>query len=263
MVGLTVGPLLAGVLEVHLSWRWFFAAVGLLALASGAGFIALFRGEREPEADRDVLAITVTVLREPAVILLSLAAAWYFFSMIGAFTYLATSLKEAHGLPEDRIGLVLALSGAVGIPASAIAGHSVDRWGRKAVAVAGLAGYVMALMGLIALPYSFGGVLVLSALLGWFGTVAWIALNTLAVEIMPALRKPVASIYNAVRFFGYSLAPPVLGLAYGDGNAALVYVIAALVACASAGLILAMRAPRPPHPPLSPGGEDDSRAGSL
>ncbi|MFQ5521495.1 MAG: MFS transporter, partial [Candidatus Methylomirabilia bacterium] len=244
-LGLTLGPLVAGFLEVHLGWHWFFVALGILAAVAAGGFLRLFRGEREPTREEGgVLAITLTVLREPTVVLLSLAAAALFFSMIGAYTYLAAWLKEVQGLAEDRIGVILAVAGVMGIPASAMAGQWVDRLGRKAVALVGMAGYTTALAGFWGLPYSFTGIVGLAALFGWSGAVAWTALNTLAVEVIPALRKPVASIYNALRFFGYSLAPPILGLVYGQWNVAGVYLVCELVAFGAVSSITALRLPR-------------------
>ena len=73
---------------------------------------------------------------------------------------------------------------------------------------------------------------------------AWTALKTLAIEVIPALRKPAASIYNAFRFLGYALAPPVLGLVYGRGNAVAVYLVSAAVVAGSAVCVAALRVPR-------------------
>ena len=68
-------------------------------------------------------------------------------------------------------------------------------------------------------------------------------LHTLAVEIVPGLRQPVASIYNAFRFSGYALAPPLLGLVYGPGRVGAVYLACGLAALGAAGL-LALLQPR-------------------
>jgi len=248
-LGLALGPLLAGLFEVYLGWRWFFVWLAAFAIAADAAFLILFRGEREAaRGEGGVLQLTLTVLGKPTVVLLSLAAAGLFFAMIGAYTYLAAWLKVVPRLSEDRVGIVLAVAGAVGIPASAVAGGWVDRFGRKAVGIAGLAGYITALLGLATLPYSFWGTVVLAAWFGWTAAVAWAGLNTLAVEIDPALRKPVASIYNAFRFLGYSLAPPILGLVYGKENLAGVLLASAAVAAVSATLVARLRLPRHPFP---------------
>lgn len=234
----TLGPVLS-----ELYWLAAFA------IAAGAGFLILFRGEREAAGDEGgVVQLTLTVLGKPIVVLLSLATAGLFFAMIGTYTYLAAWLKAVPRLSEDRMGIVRAVAGAVGIPASAVAGGWVDRHGRKAVGIAGMAGYITARLGLAAAPYSFAGTVVLAAWLGWTAAVAWAGLNTLAVEIDPALRKPVASIYNAARFLGYSLAPPALGLVYGQTNVAGVFLVSALVVAPSAVLVAALRLPRRDFP---------------
>src|SRR3972149_11868656 len=102
--------------------------------------------------------------------------------MIGAYTYLAAWLKAVPRRSEDRVGIVLAVAGAVGIPASAVAGGWGDRYGRKAVGIAGVAGYITALLGLATLPYSFWGTVVLAAWFGWTAAVARAGLHTRAVR---------------------------------------------------------------------------------
>jgi len=243
-LGLTLGPLLAGLMEVHFGWRWFFVLLGAWAFLSAVAFVWLFQPERQAVEQGTMWGIMGRVLREPTVLLLSVAGAGLFFAMVGPYTYLAAWLKSFPALPEDQIGLVLAVAGAVGIPASAVAGRWGDRFGRKPVGLAGLGCYITALCGFAALPYSFTGTMLLAAWLGWSGAVAWTALNTLAIEVIPALRKPVASIYNAFRFLGYALAPPLLGLVYGRGDAAAVYLVSAVVVAGSAVCIAALRVPR-------------------
>jgi ACDE family multidrug resistance protein len=244
-LGLTLGPLLAGLMEVHFGWRWFFVLLATWAFGSAVAFGRLYHHERQAVAEPGSVWIVMgTVLREPSVILLSVAGAGLFFAMVGPYTYLAAWLKSFPALPEDQIGLILAISGAMGIPASAAAGRWVDQFGRKPVGLVGLGCYVTALGGFAALPYSFTGTAMLAAWLGWSGAVAWTALNTLAVEVIPALRKPAASIYNAFRFIGYGLAPPMLGLVYGRGNAAAVYLVSALVVLGAAACLAVLRMPR-------------------
>jgi predicted MFS family arabinose efflux permease len=244
-LGLTLGPLVAGFLEVRAGWQWFFVAQAVFAVAGAAGFLALFRGDRRPApgAGPGVLAVAASALRERSVILLSVSAAALFFSMMGTYTYLAAWLREAQGVAEDRIGVVLGVAGVMGIPAAALAGRWIDDLGRTTVALLGMASYIAVLAALLVAPYSYAAALVLAALLGWTALVAWTALNTLAVEIVPALRQPVASIYNAFRFSGYALAPPLLGLVYGPGRIGAVYVVCALASGAAAALI-ALLGPR-------------------
>ena len=240
-LGVTVGPLVAGVLVVQLGWRWFFA---LMSATSGAAALVFLRlGAEEPPAARDergVIALALAVLRTPSVLMLSLAAAGLFFAIVGPYTYLAAWLKLVHRLPEDRIGLILGLAGVIGIPASLLAGRWVDRFGRRRVGVAALFAYVAALVGLAAAPYTYGGTLGFALWLGGSAAAAWAALNTLAVEVMPDLRQAAAAVYNAFRYLGYALAPPLLGLAYGGGDAASVCLVSAVVAAGSAICVAAL-----------------------
>jgi len=50
-----------------------------------------------------------------------------------------------------------------------------------------------------------------------FGTGAassWTTLNTMAVQACPSFRKPVTSVYNAVKFAGYAASPVILSPLY-------------------------------------------------
>lgn len=234
-LGITLGPLVAGVLEVQLGWRWFFALTSAAAAAAALVFLRLADEERRAAPEqRSVLTIALAVLRTPSVLMLSLAAAGLFFAIVGPYTYIAAWLKLVHGLSEDRIGLILGLAGVIGIPASLAAGRWADRFGRRPVGVGALAAYLVALLGLALVPYTYWGTLAFALWLGASGAAAWAALNTLAVEALPDLRKAVASVYNAFRYLGYALAPPLLGLVYAGGDAASVCLVSALVVAGSA-----------------------------
>lgn len=246
-LGLTLGPLVAGLSQVHLGWRWFFLIVGLMAVLPALDFARVFASHPETRAmEAGILALTGRAMRERRVILVSLAGAGLFFAMVGMYTYLATWLNDAQGLAEDRIGLVLALASAIGIPGSALAGAWADRLGRQVVGLAGTVAFGATIVAFGLVPYSFVTFSALSLLLGWCAATAWTALNTLAVEVLPALRKPVASVYNAFRFLGYSLAPPVMGLVYGDRNFTAVSVGCALAVAASALCIALLSVSRAP-----------------
>jgi predicted MFS family arabinose efflux permease len=242
-LGLALGPAVAGVIEVYAGWRWFLVALGVFAIVAATAFVIVLPRDLETRsADRGVLALTRGVLAERSVLLLSLAAAGLFFALVGTSTYLTVWLKMAQGLSEERIGLILAVMGGVGIPASGLAGRWVDRLGRRSIALAGMIAYIASTIALWLVPYSFARFSALAALLGGSAAVAWTALNTLAVEIVPELRKPVASIYNALRFSGYAIAPPALGIVYRDDSMAGVYLISAAVV-AGAGVLIGRLGP--------------------
>jgi predicted MFS family arabinose efflux permease len=241
--GMAVGPLLAGVLEVWLGWRSFFVLLALHALVAAATFFSVFRQEAPPPRAAGAIAVTLRAMRQPALVVLSLAGAGLFFAVVGTNTYLAASLKGTRGLAEDTIGLVLALHGAVGIPVCPLAGRWGEAVGLRRVAILGLIGYGVVVTALGVLPYSFGVVVILAALLGGAAAMAWTSVGALVVELLPDLRQPASSVYNAFRFLGYALAPPLLGLLYVDGDVFAVFMASALVALGAAAGLAAVRLP--------------------
>jgi MFS family permease len=98
---------------------------------------------------------------------------------------------------------------------SPFAGILGDKWGRKRVAYVGAAFMACALLLLAVLDYAYGRYLLLFGLYGAGAATCWTSLNTLAVQMIPELRKPVASVYNCVKFSGYAVAPLVLSLFFG------------------------------------------------
>jgi hypothetical protein len=63
-------------------------------------------------------------------------------------------------------------------------------------------------------PFDYSTALLLFLALGTGTAAAWTSLNTLAVQLSPSLRKPVTSVYNAIKFSGYALSPVLLSLLY-------------------------------------------------
>lgn len=246
--GMAVGPLAAGLLEVWLGWRSFFLALALHAVVAAVMFFSVFRRETSRPRASGALAVTVRALREPTIVILSLAGAGLFFAVIGTNTYLAAYLKETRHLSEDTIGVVLAVHGIIGIPVCRLAGRWGDAIGRRPVGLVGLIGFAVGVTALGLLPYSFALVVVLAALLGAAAGLAWTSVGALAVELLPDLRQPASSIYNAFRFLGYSVAPPVLGLLYVGGDVLAVFLGTALVVLGSAACLAAVRLPRHGRP---------------
>jgi MFS family permease len=98
---------------------------------------------------------------------------------------------------------------------------------------------VAAVFGLAAVEYSYEKYLLLFAIFGAGSATAWTSLNTLAVEVVPDLRKPVASVYNCLKFAGYALSPLVLSLLYVPFS--ISGVRWACIACILFSLLLASR----------------------
>jgi MFS transporter, ACDE family, multidrug resistance protein len=216
--GVTMGPLISGVLEVSLGWPWFFFFLAVFGLAIGTLYWATSRGTEKAaqKAGRfsDALVLIKRSYSYHDVKFLSLAAFSLFMGYIGLMTFVADFLKVSFALPSDKTGLIISMTGVFGIVAAPVAGFLGDRLGRVRIAYCGGVIMMGAVLVLGAVEYSFETYLYLFALFGAGSATAWTSLNTLAVEVVPDLRKPVASLYNSLKFTGYALSPLVLSLLY-------------------------------------------------
>lgn len=217
-MGVTMGPLISGVLEVHFGWGWFFFFLMALALAIGALYWATSSKAEGAKTGTGKILDALTLVKKsysyPDVRFLSFAAFSLFLGYIGLMTFVADYLKVSFSLPSDRIGIILSMSGVLGIVVCPMAGILGDRFGRRHVAYVGGVIMVGAILGLGAVEYSYGKYIMLFALFGTGSATAWTSLNTLAVQVVPDLRKPVASVYNSFKYTGFGLSPLVLSLLY-------------------------------------------------
>jgi MFS family permease len=216
--GVTMGPLIAGLLEVSLGWSWFFFFLMALALAIGTLYWITSRETNRLAQKRGIFSDALVLIKQSFsyhdVRFLSFAAFSLFLGYIGLMTFVADFLTVSFSLPSDKTGLILSMTGFFGILASPVAGLLGDRLGRVSVAYIGGGIMVGAILGLATFEYAYEKYLFLFALFGIGSATAWTSLNTLAVEVVPHMRKPVASVYNSFKFSGYALSPLVLSLLY-------------------------------------------------
>ncbi|NWF56873.1 MAG: MFS transporter [Syntrophaceae bacterium] len=242
-IGVTMGPLLSGVLEVSLGWAWFFFF--LMAFSLSIGILYWYTGRddikssKRPGTFADALALVRKSYSYPEVKFLSLAAFCLFLGYIGLMTFVADYLKVTFSLASDKTGLILSMTGFFGIVAAPMAGVLGDRKGRIPIAFLGGVIMVVAVLGLATVEYTYKKYLFLFALFGAGSATAWTSLNTLAVEVVPDLRKPVASVYNCFKFSGYALSPLLLSLLYVPFS--ISGVRWACIACILISLLLASR----------------------
>jgi len=223
--GIAAGPFFGGMLAD--SWRLVFVVFFILTLAFAGAFWVAFR-DYHTEARGGKMTEIVPLLRQGVadrnVLLLSFSGFLIFFAYMGSMAFISDSLSRPPlSLDESRIGIIIAISGISGIVASPLAGTSVDRLGRKRTAIMGV---MMILLTFLLLRWAgtfweFGAMFVL---IGAGSAFSWAPLNTMSVEVIPAIRGTVVSIFSSIRFTGYALGPVVLAMVYDVKGIEWVYI---------------------------------------
>jgi len=214
--GVTLGPLISGLLETHYGWPSFFYFLVGLSLTACLLYLPSSRSAPPPAGGKVALGAVAADFRRalvlPGALSVGFAAFFLFVCYIGILTFTAQYLKTVQGLASDKVGALLSAAGIAGVVISPFAGYLGDRMGRRRVVLAG-AGLALAGISLMALlPYSYDRYLLWFLMYGTGVAAAWTVLNTMAVDLSPELRRPVTSLYNAIKFTGYAVAPQALSL---------------------------------------------------
>jgi MFS family permease len=217
-VGVTMGPLISGMIDVYVGWPWFFFSLAALSLAAGVLYLASSESARRETAQGQGVLAILPILKEalfqPGVFYLSLSAFSYFITYIGIGTFTADHLKTHLHLPSDRIGAMISVTGFSGMICSPIAGYLGDRYGRTNIFLMGVGIALLSVVLMTFVTYSYFRYLLFFLILGAGSAIAWTSLNTIAVQMFPPLRKPVTSVYNAIKFSGYAFSPVILSFLY-------------------------------------------------
>lgn len=205
-LGMSVGPLLGGLLG-GISWRGpFFGVSVLMAIAFLAVFVLL--NELPKPKKRTSLLDPFRALRYPGLFTMAATALLYNF---GFFTLLAYSPFVLH-MDEHSLGLVFFFWGVLlAITSVIVAPKLTDRFGSVPT--------LYAMLLLLALDLAYMGfavssqtglvvaIAVAGAILGIINTV----LTTVVMDVAPVERAVASSAYSFVRFVGGAIAPWLAG----------------------------------------------------
>lgn len=220
--GVTAGPFLSGVFEVRYGWSSFLLFLAALAAVAGLAYWLLSQPtvirNKEVPSLVELASLLLRAVRVAGALQFSFAAFSLLFAYIGIMTFTADYLRSSVGLPSDRVGGLLSITGISGIIVSPVAGFFGDRVGRRNVFIVGVFIALISVALMIAMDFSYSRYLWLFFFLGAGAATGWTSLNTMAIQTSSSLRQPVTSFYSALKFSGYAVAPVVLSLFYGLSN---------------------------------------------
>jgi MFS family permease len=232
-VGAALGPMIGGWLS-----EWGGIAPVQVFLAGVAVLFAIYYWFilAKPAASTEVPPRIGPELqkayRSPAIIGIGVTGAAIFIALMGCMTFSARVLAGApFELGPGAIGSLLSVGLAAGIFGALAGGNMTDSWGRSRTTIAGIV--IMCFGGIVVIASAIwptalglvGFVIGLSAL-GGGHAVSMTALETLSVEVLPGHRDAATSLFNALRFAGYGIAPPLAVWLFSVfGHPAWVYAI--------------------------------------
>lgn len=146
-IGSSLGPVLGVPVGTWLGqqtdWRVSFAALGAVSVVLAVGVLALLPSY-PPEQGGAARGTSPSVPRFAVLLVTTCAAV---AGGLGILTYIAPYVIDHAGFPEERLSLVLAVSGGAGVIATAVVGRFLDRAPVRCLVLA-LLGLTVAQLGL-------------------------------------------------------------------------------------------------------------------
>lgn len=238
-------------LEDHFGWRW---ALGCLLIPLGLSLAgtallpartsAAGGSEHEESIDR---GLARRLLREdPVTMAIVLASGAIFVAYIGWITYYSAYVEHDFAGGAGRIGLLFVAGGLAELVGNFGAPAIAHRAPVRRVALLGMGGMAIALLGSGVLFRSMGGLFAGIALLHICTSFAYVGLTTLLVHRPRQIRGTVMALSSAMAGLGGALGALIGGvvLATTDDYVRVFHVLGALLGLAAIGLAWIFRSAR-------------------
>lgn len=237
-MGVFIGPIVGGAVAYSAGLRAPFLLYGVLCLASVI-VVALLLPDLSVRAAGDSRhsGYLVPVIRDHYRVFLSAGAGQLFGAMVRAGRTVVIPLFAADvlNLDELSIGLVIGIAGLADMLMFYVAGWVMDNLGRKYAIVPCFAGQGIG-MALIPLTGGFGGLLLVTILIGVANGLGSGTMMTLGSDLAPPeARGEFLGVWRLIGDSGVMAAPLIVG-----GIADLLVLSGAAVAMAGAGVLSAL-----------------------
>ncbi len=259
-LGEALAPLVIGALLTWFSWRtvvvmnvvpgvvmaaMILILLGAFSTARGTDTNHINAGAVEPWSARKYLADIGALLRNKALMMVSLSAMVRSVTQAGLLVFLPLYLAHELGYNLFLVGVCMAVLQIAGFAASPVAGHLSDKWGRRRVVMSSMALTGVTILGMVLAGNSVWFV-VFVGLVGSFLYAMRSVLQAWAIECTP---RHVAGTGVALQFsisaIGSSFSPALFGMiADAQGLQATFYWLAATIVL---GNVLVMFVPGEDH----------------
>lgn len=244
-LGEALAPLAIGALLTWYSWRTVVVMNVVPGVAMAAMILIMLGAlgaSRDNHADdinakaaqpwsaRQYIADVVSLLRNKALMLVSVSAMVRSVTQSGILTFLPLYLAYEHGYNPFLVGVCMAVLQIAGFAASPVAGHLSDKWGRRRVVMSSMMLTGVTIVGMVLAGNSVWFV-VFVGLVGSFLYAMRSVLQAWAVECTPRhLAGTGVAVQFSVSAIGGSIAPALFGmLADARGLFATFYAMAATI----------------------------------
>jgi MFS family permease len=222
-LGLALGPLISGIIDVAISWQSFFLMVGVVSILDAILLYKTLDLQEQAKVhtfrQRSVLTLNniKTAMSNSQVWIFSIAGFFAFTGLVSSYIFLPIYLLDLN-YTQDIAGLIISVGGISAMIFGTYAGKTIDKFGRKLPLIAGFSlafisyiifGLVLQFIGIGQQIYFFFLILVI---IGAGNAFAFSAMNTIANEIIEDLKATVASLSSSFRFIGFAVLPFLIPL---------------------------------------------------
>jgi len=234
------GRFLSGLISAHASWRCAFVLIGLLNLVGAVGVWRLLPRERNFVPVSGLKACLVsfrTHLRNPMLLATYAVAFNVLFAQVATFTYVSFYLAAMpFNLHADALGSLF-LVYLFGVIVTPLSGRAIDRFGHRAVLVAGVA--VSCAGALLALSHVLWLVVLALAISSSGVFVSQVAGSSQVGVAAQEARSTASGLYVSFYYIGGSFGAIVPGVFWAWGGWAACVALIVAVQIVTVGIALA------------------------
>lgn len=206
--GVSLGPLVGGYIA-QFDWRYLFYILSMIAILLSVLFFSRrnYLTALELAEEKNIITNIIIAFKDTRLLMIGILGFLIFFVRLAFYTYLSETLSKApYFFDPLMIGLYISVAGFAGLISSPIAGYLIDNAGKRKTIILGSVALIMTFI-LYFMESLLTYLLLMVMLMSFSITLIFISFSIIAIEINPKLRPTYSSVYNSIRFFGYSLGP--------------------------------------------------------